>query len=48
VAFTPGTVALGTLDRDEYRVHRIAEVRRDRHPFTGVTKLSVYLQEVVG
>jgi hypothetical protein len=46
--FTGGTPAITGLNRDEYRVHRIAEVRRDRHPFTGVTKLSVYLQEVVG
>ena len=48
VAFTPGTVALGTLDRDEYRVYRVADVRPDRHPFTGVTKNTIYLQEVVG
>lgn len=43
-----GTPVIVGINRDEYRVHRIAEVRRDRHPFTGVTKLSVYLQEVVG
>jgi hypothetical protein len=46
--FTGGTPVIVGINRDEYRVHRIAEVRRDRHPFTGVTKLSVYLQEVVG
>ena len=48
VDFTGGVPTIIGLNRDEYRVHRIAEVRRDRHPFTGVTKLSVYLQEVVG
>jgi len=48
VDFTGGIPTIIGLNRDEYRVHRIAEVRRDRHPFTGVTKLSVYLQEVVG
>ena len=48
VAFTPGAVALGTLDRDEYRVYRVADVRPDRHPFTGVTKNTIYLQEAVG
>ena len=48
VDFTGGIPTITGLNRDEYRVHRIAEVRRDRHPFTGVTKLSVYLQEVVG
>ena len=46
--FSGGTPVIVGINRDEYRVHRIAEVRRDRHPFTGVTKLSVYLQEVVG
>ena len=48
VDFTGGIPTITGLNRDEYRVHRIAEVRRDRHPFTGVTKLSVYLQEVPG
>ena len=48
VAFGTGTISLGTLDRDEYRVYRVADVRPDRHPFTGVTKNTIYLQEVVG
>ena len=48
VDFTGGIPTITGLNRDEYRVHRIAEVRRDRHPIVGVTKLSVYLQEVVG
>ncbi len=48
VAFASGDVVLGTLDRDEYRVYRVADSRQDRHPFTGVTKNTIYLQEVVG
>lgn len=48
VDFTGGIPTITGLNRDEYRVHRIAEVRRDRHPFTGVTKNTLYLQEVVG
>lgn len=36
------------LDRDEYRIYRVQDVNRSRHPIVGVTKLSVYLQEVVG
>ena len=48
VTFAPGDVVLGTLDRDEYHVYRVADSRQDRHPFTGVTKNSIYLQEIVG
>lgn len=48
VAFAPGDVVLGALDRDEYHVYRVADSRQDRHPFTGVTKNSIYLQEVIG
>jgi len=48
VAFSPGGVSLGTLARDEYHVYRVADSRQDRHPFTGVTKNSIYLQEIVG
>lgn len=48
VAFAPGDVVLGTLDRDEYHVYRVVDSRHDRHPFTGVTKNSIYLQEIIG
>lgn len=48
VTFAPGDVVLGTLDRDEYHVYRVADSRQDRHPFTRVTKNSIYLQEAVG
>ena len=48
VTFAPGAVVLGTLSHDEYQVYRVADSRRDRHPFTGVTKNTIYLQEVVG
>lgn len=47
VTFAPGAVVLGTLSHDEYQVYRVADSRRDRHPFTGVTKNTIYLQEVV-
>lgn len=30
------------------RVYRVADVKPDRHPFTGVEKFSVFLQEVPG
>jgi len=30
------------------RVYRVADVRSDRHPFTGVEKFSVFLQEAPG
>lgn len=48
VTFAPGAVVLGTLSHDEYQVYRVADSQRDRHPFTGVTKNTIYLQEVVG
>jgi hypothetical protein len=48
LTFGPGSVSIPGLTGDEYQVFRVADVHRDRHPFTGVTKLSVYLQEVPG
>lgn len=41
-------VLLGTIARSAYTDLIVREVRPDRHPFTGVTKTSVYLQGVVG
>ena len=48
VSLGSGGVLLVALPRTAYCDLVVREVRRDRHPFTGVTKLSVYLQEVVG
>jgi hypothetical protein len=46
--FSGETPTITSLDRDEYRIYRVQDVTRSRHPIVGVTKLSVYLQEVVG
>lgn len=40
-------VLLGTLAQSAYRDLIVREVRPDKHPFTGVTKTSVYLKGVV-
>lgn len=48
VVFGAGSVAPNGLDREEYQVYRVADAKRDKHPFTGVTKNTLYLQEVPG
>jgi hypothetical protein len=48
VEFGAHEVRIVGLDLDQYRVYRIVEARNDRHPFLGVTKHSLYLQEVQG
>ena len=41
-------VLLGTLAQSAYDDLVVREVRPDRHPFTGVRKQTLYLQEAVG
>jgi len=41
-------VLLGALARSAYNDLVVREVRPDRHPFTGVRKQTLYLQEAVG
>ena len=48
VSLGSGGVLLVALPRTAYCDLVVREVRRDRHPFTGVKKTSIYLQEVVG
>ena len=46
--FTTAIPTIGGINRDEYTIYRITETRHDRHPFVGIEKLTVYLQEVSG
>ncbi|MFA7125348.1 MAG: hypothetical protein WC129_04895 [Sphaerochaetaceae bacterium] len=48
VDFSGETPTITGLDRGEYRIYRVQDVNRSRHPIVGVTKLSAYLQEAVG
>jgi len=48
IVFDSGVPTILGLEKDEYQIYRVQEVKRDRHPFVPVTKLSAYLQEVPG
>ena len=48
LSFGPGSVSIPGLTGDEYQVYRIAEGKRDKHPFTGVTKNTLFLKELPG
>ena len=46
--FSTTIPTIGGINRDEYIIYRVTETRHDRHPFVGIEKLTVYLQEVAG
>jgi len=46
ISFTDGGVVLGDLARSAYRDLLVKDARKDTHPFAGVTKQTVYLQEM--
>lgn len=48
VDFTTPIPTIAGINRDEYTIYRVTETRRDRHPFVGIEKLTVYLQVVDG